>query len=181
MEHFLHRFPELWQTDWLRRLVYSVCVFLIALLLTTVVRVAVRRLMRKNAGRNLRADTLSKLLISVSAFVVWFLAVMQILAVGLGVDVTSILAAAGVLGVAVGFGAQTLVRDVISGFFLLFENQFSVGERVTVDAFTGTVEELGLRSTKIRGDNGEILFLPNGTISKVVNLSRAAPPSSPND
>jgi small conductance mechanosensitive channel len=162
----------LWEIPWLRRLLYSIAVFLVSLILTTVVRGAIRRLIRRRSGRNLRADTLSKLLVSASAFVVWFLAAIQILTVGLGIDATSILAAAGVLGVAVGFGAQSLVRDIITGFFLLFENQFSVGERVTIDGFTGTVEELGLRSTKIRGDGGEMLFLPNGAIVKVVNLSR---------
>jgi small conductance mechanosensitive channel len=166
---------DLWSIDWLRRLIYSVIVFLVALVITSVVRFIIRRVMRRRSGHNLRADTLIKLLMSVVSFVVWFLAAIQILKEGLAVDVTSILAAAGVLGVAVGFGAQALVKDVITGFFLLFENQFSVGERVTIDGFTGTVEELGLRSTKIRGDDGEMLFLPNGAIAKVVNLSRAAP------
>jgi small conductance mechanosensitive channel len=71
-----------------------------------------------------------------------------------------------------GFGAQSLVKDVITGFFLLFENQFSVGERVTIDNFTGTVKELGLRSTKIHGDEGGTLTIPNGSITKVVNHSR---------
>jgi small conductance mechanosensitive channel len=160
------------ETSWQRRWAYSIVVFIVALILTTVVRGIIRRLMRKRSGRNLRADTLARLLVSVAAFVVWFLAAIQILTVGVGIDVTSILAAAGVLGVAVGFGAQSLVKDIITGFFLLFENQFSVGERVTVDGFTGTVEELGLRSTKIRGDGGEMLFLPNGAITKVINLSR---------
>ncbi|MDR0326633.1 MAG: mechanosensitive ion channel family protein [Oscillospiraceae bacterium] len=172
----LESIRELWDIPWLQRLIYCVCIFLAALVITSLVRGMIRRLMRKRAGQNLRADTLSKLLKSVVAYVVWFLAGIQILKVGLLIDVTSILAAAGVLGVAVGFGAQSLVKDVITGFFLLFENQFSVGESVTVDGFTGTVEELGLRSTKIRGEEGEILIIPNGAIAKVVNHSRGIPP-----
>ena len=164
---------ELWGVPWFHRLSYSLLAFLAALIITSTVRGVIRRRMRKRAGQNLRADTLSKLLRSVTTYVVWFLAVIQILKVGLGVDVTSILAAAGVLGVAVGFGAQSLVKDVITGFFLLFENQFSVGESVTIDGFTGSVQELGLRSTKIRSETGDMLTIPNGSIVKVVNHSRS--------
>jgi small conductance mechanosensitive channel len=164
---------ELWSIPWLYRLGYSLLVFLAAIIVTTSVRGVIRRRMRLRVGQNLRADTLSKLLRSAVTCVVWFVAAIQILKVGLGVDATGILAAAGVLGVAVGFGAQSLVRDIITGFFLLFENQFSVGEKVTVDNFTGTVKELGLRSTKICSENGDILTIPNGSIAKVVNHSRS--------
>jgi small conductance mechanosensitive channel len=170
--NFIEWAGEMWDIPWLRRLLYSVCVFLVALIVTWPVRGLIRKRIHKRAGQNLRADTLSKLLMSVAGFVVWFLAAIQILKEGLGVDVTSILAAAGVLGVAVGFGAQSLVKDVISGFFLLLENQFSVGEDVTIDGYTGTVEELGLRSTRIRGEKTGVLIVPNGAITKVVNLSR---------
>ena len=162
----------LWLTPWFYRAAYSLIAFLAALVITFIVRRAIRLRMKKHAGQNLRADTLSKLLRSAVTCVVWFLAVMQILKTGLGVDVTSILAAAGILGVAIGFGAQSLVKDVITGFFLLFENQFSVGESVTVDGFTGTVEELGFRSTRIRSEDGDVLTIPNGAIAKVVNHSR---------
>ena len=162
----------LWEIQWLHRLAYSILVFLAALIITFLIRGVIRRRMKLRAGQNLRADTLSKLLRSAATCVVWFLAAIQILKAGLGVDVTSILAAAGVLGVAVGFGAQSLVRDVITGFFLLFENQFSVGESVTIDNFSGNVEELGLRSTKIRSADGDMLTIPNGSIAKVVNHSR---------
>jgi small conductance mechanosensitive channel len=176
---FWPRLAELWEIGWLRRLIICVCVFLAAFAVTHVTRGAVRRVMRRRAGHNPRADTLSKLLMSAVTYAVWFLAAVQILKEGLGIDVTSILAAAGVLGIAVGFGAQTLVKDIITGFFLLFENQFSVGETVTVDGFTGTVEELGLRSTKIRGEAGELLTIPNGSITKVINRSRGGLPPDP--
>ena len=162
----------LWETPWFYRASYSLIAFLAALIITFIVRRAIKLRMKKHAGQNLRADTLSKLLRSAVTCVVWFLAVMQILKTGLGVDVTSILAAAGILGVAIGFGAQSLVKDVITGFFLLFENQFSVGENVTVDGFTGIVQELGFRSTRIRSEDGDVLTIPNGAIAKVVNHSR---------
>jgi small conductance mechanosensitive channel len=173
---FWEHLEATWSILWLRRLIICVCITLAALVITSVVRGLIRRRMRKRAGQNLRADTLSKLLKSVVSYVVWFLAGIQILKTGLNVDVTGILAAAGVLGLAVGFGAQALVRDVITGFFLVFENQFSVGENVTIDGFTGTVHELGLRATKIRGDDGSMFIIPNGSIAKVINLSRGKPP-----
>ncbi len=158
--------------EWLKRLLYCVAVVLVAIIATAVVRFVIRRYMGKRGGRNLRADTITKLLLSVVSYIVWFLAVIQLLTVGLGLDVLSLIAAAGVLGVAVGFGAQTLVKDVITGFFILFENQFSVGEKVTIDAFPGTVEGLGLRSTKIRAENGDLLIIPNSSIARVINHSR---------
>ena len=87
------------------------------------------------------------------------------------IDVKGLLAGAGVLGLAVGFGAQSLVKDVITGFFIIFEDQFSVGDYVKIGIAEGTVEEIGLRTTKIKSFTGEISILPNGTIIQVVNYS----------
>jgi small conductance mechanosensitive channel len=158
---------------WFQRLFYCVIALAAALVITAVVRALIRKHIEKRGGRNLRADTVAKLLGSVVSVTVWFLAIIQILTAGFGMDVTSIIAAAGVLGVAVGFGAQTMVKDVITGFFILFENQFSVGETVTIDGFAGRVEELGLRSTRVRSENGDLLIIPNGSIAKVINQSRS--------
>jgi small conductance mechanosensitive channel len=88
------------------------------------------------------------------------------------VDTTSILATAGIGGLAVGFGAQGLVKDVINGFFILFEDQYAVGDFVTIGDTTGTVEEIGLRITKIRSFKGDLTIIPNGQIQKVVNYTR---------
>lgn len=158
---------------WVYRILYTLGAIIVALVITTLVNGVIGKAMKSRGGHNLRADTLTKLLKSVVTYVVWFLVIIQILKVAFAVDVASLIAAAGVLGVAIGFGAQTLVKDVISGFFILFENQFAVGERVLIDGFDGVVEELGLRSTKVRGDSGDLLIIPNGSIAKVINLSRA--------
>lgn len=104
-------------------------------------------------------------------FVIIFVAV--VLALGtLHVDVTALLASAGVVGVALGFGAQYLVRDVLAGFSLLSEGIVQVGDIVRVDADTGTVERVGLRILQIRKANGELLTIPNGQIGRIGNLSR---------
>ena len=88
------------------------------------------------------------------------------------INMTGILAAAGIGGLAIGFGAQSLVKDVITGSFILFEDQYSVGDHVNIKGFEGLIEELGLRVTKIRDLNGELHIIPNGEISIVTNKSR---------
>ncbi|MFC5589974.1 mechanosensitive ion channel family protein [Sporosarcina soli] len=118
-----------------------------------------------------REQTLMKLLENTLAYVVYFSAIMAVLA-EFKIDVRGLLAGAGVLGLAVGFGAQSLVKDVITGFFIIFENQFSVGDYVKIDTAEGIVEEIGLRTTKIKSFTGEVSILPNGTISRVVNYSK---------
>jgi moderate conductance mechanosensitive channel len=111
-----------------------------------------------------------KLLENVLKYVVYFIAIMSILA-ALTIDVKAMLAGAGIVGLAVGFGAQSLVKDIITGFFIIFEDQFSVGDYVRIGQFEGTVEEIGLRTTKIKSFTGEINILPNGSIIEVTNFS----------
>jgi moderate conductance mechanosensitive channel len=117
-----------------------------------------------------REETISKLLNNVLTYVVYFISFMMILSV-LTIDVKALIAGAGVVGLAVGFGAQSLVKDVISGFFIIFEDQFSVGDHIRVDQFEGTVEEIGLRTTKLKQWTGELHILPNGSIVQVTNFS----------
>lgn len=117
-----------------------------------------------------RQQTLSKLLSNVVAYVVYFIAAVSILST-FTIDITGLIAGAGVLGLAVGFGAQNLVRDVITGFFIIFEDQFSVGDYVRIGAAEGTVEEIGLRTTKVKAWTGELFIFPNGNIMDVVNFS----------
>lgn len=122
-----------------------------------------------------RSETLHKLVKSAVRYTVYFIAFFQILAT-VGVNTTSIVASAGIASVAIGFGAQNLVKDIISGFFIILEGQFDVGDNVKIynqAAFIaeGSVLSLGLRSTKIRSKGGEIYFIPNGTINQVINYS----------
>ena len=91
----------------------------------------------------------------------------------LGANITGIITTAGVGGLAIGFGAQKLVKDVIAGFFLIVEDQFVVGDYVTVGPATGVVEDLGIRITRVRDDQGRLWTLSNGDINVVTNYSRA--------
>lgn len=89
-----------------------------------------------------------------------------------GFNLTAVIAGAGVLGLAIGFGGQELVKDVISGFFMIFDGVIETGDFVTTDAITGQVEEIGIRVTRIRSYDGKLWYVPNGRIQVVGNMSR---------
>ncbi|WP_253896133.1 mechanosensitive ion channel family protein [Solibacillus sp. R5-41] len=117
-----------------------------------------------------RQLTIVKLMQSVLSYLVYFSAIMGILSV-INIDVAGLLAGAGIASVAIAFGAQSLVKDIITGFFIILEEQFSVGDYVRINAAEGTVMEIGLRTTKIKGITGEQFIIPNGTINDVTNFS----------
>ncbi|GLC90108.1 mechanosensitive ion channel family protein [Lysinibacillus piscis] len=117
-----------------------------------------------------RQKTIEKLLQNMISYIVYFSAIIAILS-ALNIKVTGLLAGAGIAGLAIGFGAQSLVKDVITGFFIIFEDQFGVGDYIKINAAEGTVVEIGLRTTKINGATGEQFIIPNGSIGEVVNYS----------
>jgi small conductance mechanosensitive channel len=125
---------------------------------------------RENDDRYTRQSTLQSVLKSALRYVVYFIAATMVLAV-FGFSPAPILASAGVVGLAVGFGAQSLVKDVITGFFILFEKQFVVGDYVKILDVDGIVEEIGLRVTKIKNFDGDLHIIPNGKIEQVTNLT----------
>lgn len=118
-----------------------------------------------------KADTLSGLLKNIIKYIVYFIAALWIFE-AVGLDFKTVIAVTSVAGVAVGLGAQGLIKDVITGFFILFEDQFSVGDYVEIDGKAGVVEVLGLRITKLRDFSGDLHIIPNGSIIKVTNKSR---------
>lgn len=121
--------------------------------------------------RLLRLRTVSSLVTNVLRWMVAFVILVVVLR-ELGVDVQALVVSAGVLGLAIGFGAQSLVKDVITGVFLLFEGLIAVGDVVEVDAHQGTVEAIGLRVTKLRAFDGSLRVIPNGQLSAFTNRSR---------
>jgi moderate conductance mechanosensitive channel len=118
-----------------------------------------------------RASTLGGILTSLVTVAVGFVAVMMLLR-ELSIDVLPILTGAGIVGLAVGFGAQNLVRDVISGFFLILEDQVRVGDTARINGVSGTVEQVNLRTIVLRDDAGAVQVFPNGTITALANLSK---------
>jgi small conductance mechanosensitive channel len=118
-----------------------------------------------------RAATLSGILSRVVTSVVAFLAILMLLR-ELSIDVLPILTGAGIAGLAIGFGAQNLVRDVISGFFLILEDQVRVGDLARINGVGGVVEQIGLRTIVLRDVEGAVQVFPNGTITSLANLSK---------
>ena len=118
-----------------------------------------------------RARTLDAVLRSVSAFVIYGLALLLALA-QLDINLGPLIAGAGVAGIALGFGAQALVRDFLSGTFMLLEDQYGVGDVVNVGEATGTVEAVSLRTTRLRDVRGVVWHVPNGEIRRVGNLTQ---------
>lgn len=133
-------------------------------------RIIARVFMIRVRNNERRQVTIVKLLQSVLSYLVYFSAIMGVLS-ALNIQIAGLIAGAGIASVAIAFGAQNLVRDVITGFFIILEDQFSVGDYVKIGAAEGTVMEIGLRTTKIKGGTGEQFILPNGSISEVINYS----------
>lgn len=118
-----------------------------------------------------RAATMGSLLRSVTNIVITVLAVLTTLAI-LGIPLTPLLASAGVGGVALGIGAQSLVRDYLSGIFMIVEDQYGVGDLVDLGEAIGTVEDVGLRVTRLRDSTGQVWYIRNGEIARVGNQTQ---------
>ena len=147
------------------------------ILRTVAMRITQRILKPREGARDYalqlrRAQTLLPLMLEVERYVIYFVAVATILA-QLGIDTGALLASVGVVGIALGFGAQNLVKDVISGFFLLFDGLIAVGDVVKInDATAGAVEAVGLRNTQLRDFSGLLWIVPNGDLRQFGNFNR---------
>lgn len=170
-----------WMTNvdmWMGVATAAIRILAIFLLTRLIIRVVYRMidqfLLRQEKSRiNMnprRFTTVGELLKNVTSFVCNFIMILIILS-EFNFKLGPLLASAGVLGLAVGFGAQSLVKDVITGFFIILEDQFAVGDVIKSGEFRGTVEIIGLRTTRIRGLNGETYIIPNGLITSVTNYS----------
>ncbi len=153
-------------------------VLIIAFILTRLLKAMARHLsaLSQSAGlpsavRAQQLRTLSSVIYSVGVFIIMFLAALQILPL-LGINMGPLLASAGIAGVAVGFGAQTLVHDFINGFFILVENQFDIGDVVKIAGVQGKVEFMTLRRTVLRDADGTVHNVPSSQITVVSNMTR---------
>ena len=115
--------------------------------------------------------TLTSVMTSVGVFVILFIAILEVLSL-LGLNLGPMLASAGIAGLAIGFGAQTMVHDFINGFFILFENQYDLGDMVRIAGVKGTVEKMSLRQTVLRDEDGTVHIVPNSAIQIVSNTTR---------
>lgn len=153
-------------------------VLLVAFILALILRLITRRLVayanENSLPGGVRAQqirTLSGVLYSMGIFVILFLAGMQVLQI-FNINIGPLLASAGIAGLAIGFGAQTLVKDVITGFFILVENHYDLGDIVKIADRSGTVEDMSLRRTILRDGDGAMHVIPNSSITVVTNYTR---------
>ena len=160
----------------LLRLAMALAVLVVGLVLVRLgkmlIRAVANRLGRKSVDAAHRAETRKSILSSIYSYIMFFVIFAVILRL-FGVDVGSILAAAGVVGVAVAFGAQTMVKDILSGLFIWGERSMTVGDVVNINDLSGTVESISIRTTTIRNYNGNLITIPNGDIRTMTNMSRS--------
>ena len=172
--------PDNWQ-KWIEQIFIGLFYIILAFIIIKILHKLIEKFFTtkygtKRVGKsNKRAKTMVNLLQNVVSYVVWFIVATTILS-NLGIRVESIIAGAGVVGLAIGFGAQALVKDVITGFFIIFENQFDVGDYVKINTTgttvaEGTVQSISMRSTRILSFEGDLTILPNGTMNEIVNFS----------
>lgn len=156
----------------------SVRVILILIFMTILIKISIAIIDKSVAKqKNMRisfdekkANTLGELLKSIVKYGVYFIGIMSILNTVFG---TISITFAGIGGVAIGLGAQNLIKDIINGFFIIFEDQFAVGDYINIGDKGGVVESIGLRLTKLKDFNGDIHIIPNGSISIITNHSRS--------
>lgn len=180
-EPSFHELGRSWHTDMVefvrhdapRILAILVCAFvmqrIVSFFLSRMRRIADRHVTDPQRAAQLR--TMASILRGTSYGLIGFLTLLQILPL-FSIDLKPLLASAGVVGLGISFGAQSLFKDMLNGILILFENQFNVGDVIRVAGLTGTVEDLSLRATSLRDKDGTLYFIPNSQIATVSNLSR---------
>jgi len=136
----------------------------------TLDRIVLERASKHSPSQARRMTTVGKLVKNVATYIMYFIGMLLMLS-EVGINLGPLLAGAGVVGIAIGFGAQSLVKDILTGFFIILEDQFAVGDVIQTGTFKGTVEVIGLRTTKILSWTGEVHMIPNGMINEVTNFS----------
>lgn len=145
--------------------------FLIKKIITFLMKRTFERKRNKMEFSSSRRSTIYKMVENAFSYTLAFFFIYTVLSI-LGIPISTLIASAGIAGLAIGLGAQTFINDIVNGFFILLENQFDVGDSVTIGDFSGKVVSIGLRSTQLQGFDGTHHFLPNHTIGVISNNSR---------
>jgi len=177
-------FPALlrdWREDTMNFLRHDAPKIVLVILGAYILTKILRAIARKSAELHIRklpsgvrvqqVRTVASVITSVGVFVIFFVAALEVLSL-IGLNLGPMLASAGIAGLAIGFGAQTLVHDFINGFFILLENQYDIGDTVRIAGVKGTVERMSLRNTVLRDEDGTVHIVPNSAIQIVSNTTR---------
>lgn len=156
-----------------------ICIIALFFLGKIILKLIIKRLIRMFddgddehvSQKEQRAATLGHIILATGNVIIY--AVILFMVLGLfGIDITPILAGAGIIGLAIGFGAQSLVKDFVSGLFILIENQYGIGDKVKIGTFEGKVIRITMRSTVLQDEEGQVYYMSNGSIKSVINLSQ---------
>src|SRR5438105_4416275 len=161
---------------WLERLIRVAVILAVAWIVTRVARRVIGRMLAKRAGVSetdfdKRAATIITVLFKLASVAIWLVALVMSLS-ELTFNVQPLIAGIGVAGLALGLGAQTLIKDWLGGLFMLLEDQVRIGDAVSIGTGSGSVEEVNLRTTVLRAENGAVHIIPNGSITQITNLTR---------
>ncbi len=152
------------------RLIATAIITFVSLLILKIVTISLKRVGRGPSPNQRRKQTIAKISMSISKYIVGIITILIVLSVW-GLNVGPALAGLGIMGIVIGLGAQKFINDLISGFFILFEHHFDVGDWVDINGFMGEVIDIGLKTTKVRNFKGEIRIFNNGSIDPVSNFS----------
>lgn len=161
------------ELTWVGKIAFAVLIYLLSRIVYVVIKKVLQKLSNRSfphVGENKKRTVLSALQNFVK-YILYFIAITLILDT-FGVNTTSIIATAGIGGIAIAFGAQQVIQDLISGAFIILEDQFNVGDYVSFGDVTGTVEEVGMRKTKVRNYVGSLSMIPNSKIQTVTNYGQ---------
>ena len=165
-----HRLPAI-----TTKVVFAAAIIFIGLLIIRLGHRVINSIVRSRSQRIVRnaaqVKTLNSLATSVFSYIMYFIMLTLVLSI-FGVNISSLLTVAGVGGIAISFGAQTLVKDVISGLFIWSEGSIAVGDIVDINGLQGVVESIAIRTTTVRNVNGNLYTIPNGDIRAITNMSR---------
>ena len=157
--------------DQAKKIIASFVVLIIAILLVIIVRFITKRFIKRQEGKRKHAVTLAKMLLSIFRYFVVIVAVIIVLGIW-GINVIPVLVGAGIVTIAISFGAHKLIADLIGGVCIVFEDYYDVGDIVEINGFKGTVIEIGLKSTKLVNWKNEVRMISNGDITAITNFSK---------
>ena len=157
--------------DSVGKIVSSAIIIFISMLILKISKITLKRVGLKESMNQRRKRTVARVTRSITKYVVGILTILIVLSVW-GVNVAPAVAGLGILGLVIGLGAQKFINDLISGFFIVFEHHFDVGDKIEVQGFKGEVIDIGLKTTKIKNWKNEIKILSNGEINNLINFSK---------
>jgi small conductance mechanosensitive channel len=170
MKEFISNFPSIW----LPKIIFAIIVIFISYLLIIITKKTIRKVilsMRRNKKESQQLLTISHLFSNIVSTFISFVAIVMILN-KFGINTSALVTGAGVIGLAVSFGSQELIRNIISGLFIIIEGLYYIGDTISIDDITGTCEKINLHNTYLRDFTGKLHIIPNGEIRKIANMNR---------